>query len=332
MKNVLKPVDFQVSDADLHKVLLQIDGELRASGTKLFGRELRGWLMFCRKFHLEMASFDPLAVRIFDWFTKQYGDRLKGNLDFGATVVELRHDFYSLRLPRIFGGEIVHCDPLLVSHNFGPRVTRNGVAVKTNLFENLQGLTSDFIKSLTDDECQGLLEAYSRGVLGFSRMGDVQGTPALQGAPYSKEALDDLHQSAAQLVGHRPNYGFSRWASLQATEKLLKSFITQKGQTFKKTHDLTSIATIAVSAGLPAPSPRLLQDIQCAPEVRYSSATIGKSEALRSHYAALELCAQIAPQLEPQSGWITEIRMLSYELDGRTRPMKALRVVRGKVV
>src|SRR5450759_4685938 len=117
---LLKPIEFTISDSQLHAVLSEIDAELRASGTKLFGRELRGWQMFCRRFKLQMAMHDPLAVRIFDWFTKQYGDRLRGNLDFGSTVAEIRHDLYSLRFPRLYGEQIVHCDLCLATIQAAP--------------------------------------------------------------------------------------------------------------------------------------------------------------------------------------------------------------------
>jgi hypothetical protein len=324
MNEVPKPVDFQISDADLHTALVEIDSQLRASGSKLFGRELLGWGMFCQKRNLTMAMSDPLAVRIFDWFTKQYGDRLKGNLDFGNTVARIRHDFYSLRLTRLYGSEFLHCDPIVPSHYFGPEITVNSGGVKTNLFDRLQGATPDFIKSLTDQECRDLLDIYARGVLACSRMDDCEG------APYSKEALDDLHQSARQLTDHNPNYGFSRWASLQAVEKVLKSFIEQQGKTFDQDHKLSKLAGVAVSAGLPPPDAGLLTKIQCKADVRYSAAAVGKSEALEAHYAALAVCADVAPRLQPQSGWQTQIRAISYLVDGKPRPMGVLMVSRLK--
>jgi len=324
MNEASKPVDFQISDSALDTTLVEIDNQLRASGSKLFGRELRGWGLFCQKFHLEMAMSDPLAVRIFDWFTKQYGDRLKGNLDFGNTVAEIRHDFYSLRLPRLYGSAIVHCDPILPRHHFGPELTVNSGGVKTNLFDYLQGATPEFVRSLTDKECIHLLHAYARGVVAYSRMDDCQE------APYSKEALDDLHQSARQLTDYNPNYGFSRWASLQAVEKVLKSFIEQRGQTFKKNRELAELAGVAVSPGLPPPDARLLAKIQCKADVRYSAATVDKTEALEAHYAALAVCADVALRLEPQSGWRTQTRTISYLVDGKPGPMGALVVSRLK--
>jgi len=324
MNEIPKPVDFQISDLALHTTLVEIDNQLRASNSKLFGRELLGWGLFCQKFNLTMAMSDPLAVRIFDWFTRQYGDRLKGDLDFGRTAAEIRHDFYSLRVPRLYGSAMVHCDPMLQGHDFGPALAVNSGGVKTNLFDYLEGVTPDFIQSLTDKECADLLDVYRRGIVGYSRISDCQG------APYSKEALDDLHQSARQLTDHNPNYGLSRWASLQAVEKLLKSFIEQQGKTFKKNHDLTELAGVAVSAGLPPPDPGLLARVQCKADVRYSAASVGKPEALEAHYAALSVGSDVALRLEPQSGWRTQTRAISYAINGKTRPMGALVVSRLK--
>ena len=320
----MKLADFTISESELHSALVEIDAELRAGDAPLFGRELRGWMLFCRKFKLQMALTDPLAVRVLDWFTRQYGDRLKGNLDFGNTVAKIRHDLYSLRFLRLYGTETVHCDPLLLGLSFGPQMSKNA-PIRTNLFDRLAGATPDFLKSLTAEECRSLLDVYARGLVGLSRMDDAKN------APLAKEALDDLHQSASQLTASSPNYGFSRWASLQAAEKLMKSFIMLKGHSPRKIHDLADLAATAVSVGLPAPSPSLLRDIQCDADVRYSASSVGKSEALQAHYAALSLSGDVAPLLRPQSGWTTEIQMLSYELNGSMRPMKALRVSRLKV-
>jgi hypothetical protein len=225
---------------------------------------------------------------------------------------------------RVYGSAIVHCDPLLPSDYFGPSLTVNSGGVKTNLFDCLEGVTPDFINSLTESECESLQEAYSRGVLGYSRMDDCQG------APYSKEALDDLHQSAIQLTDRNPNYGFSRWSSLQAVEKVLKSFIEHQGQRFGWTHDLTELAAVAVAAGLSPLDGQVLSKIQCKANVRYSAGTVGKTEALQAHIAALSVCADIAPRLNPQSGWKTQTRMTSYALNGKLRPLKALVVTRFK--
>jgi hypothetical protein len=320
---IVKPVDFQITDEQLHKVLTEIDAELRVASPQVYGRELRGWGAFCRRFKLTMAMHDPLATRIFDWFTKQYGERLNGNLDFGNTVAEIRHDFYSIRIPRFFGTGIIHSDPVLTGMDFGSPLVNRG-PFRANLFNNLEGLTPEFIKSLTPQECNNLLDAYGRGFLGFSRMEDVQG------APYSKEALDDLRQSSSHLTDHKPNFGFSRWSSLQAVEKILKSYIEEHGAAFKKTHRLSDLALTATLIGLPSLPSTLLQDVQCTADVRYSAHSVSRAEALKAHYAALILCATVAQMLKQQSGWVSSVTKGSCEFKGERRPIKVLRVTRGK--
>jgi HEPN domain-containing protein len=317
-------VTFPMSDADLYSVLSEIDNELRASNSQASGRELRGWVNFCRRFNLAMRMDDPLAVRIFDWFKMQYGDRLNLQMDFGTTVAQIRHDVYPMRLIRIYGAAIMHCDPVLHGTNFGPSLSTDGNPSKSSLLGQLQGLTREFIKSLTPEECNELLDTYVRGVLGFSRMQDAYGSP------FSREALDDLSQSAAHLTAHSPNYGFSRWASLQAAEKLVKGYIVGKGQTPKKTHDLEILVTSAVSLGMPVPFRAHVQELQCSADVRYASSSVGKVEALKAHYAALILCGQIAPSLNTQDGWLTQIQPISYQIAGKLSPIKAIRINRLK--
>jgi hypothetical protein len=315
------PVDFKITDEDLHKVLTEIDTELRASSDRVFGRELRGWMAFCKKFGLAMAMHDPLAVRIYDWFTRQYGDRLKNDMAFGNTVVEIRKDFYSLRVCRCYGRGKIFCDPTL------PAIPPGGVSVNqpftSRLFEQIDGLTPEFIKSMTSDECNNILDTYARGFLGLSRMLDVEG------APYSKEAYDDLLQSAAHLVSKNPNYGFSRWSSLQAAEKTLKSFTVQSGGKLELIHKLADLEKQAVAVGLPVLPPNLLADIQCSPKVRYEAHTATKAEALKAHYAALELCARVAPLIKGQSGWMSSVSAFPYKVRGIKSPIKMLLVARG---
>jgi len=152
----------------------------------------------------------------------------------------------------------------------------------------------------------------------------------VQGAPFIREALDDLLESAAHLSSQKPNYGFSRWSSLQAAEKTLKSYIVQNGGNLQKIHKLAELETAASAVGLPALHPSLIADIQCSAEVRYAAYSIRKAEALKAHCAVLNLCTQISPLLKPHSGWVSEIKIESHELAGEKSPIKRLMVIRSK--
>ena len=116
----------------------------------------------------------------------------------------------------------------------------------------------------------------------------------------------------------------------EGVEKVLKGFIEQRGKTFENIHNLAKLAGVAVSAGLPPPDAQLLAGIQCKADVRYSARAVGKAEVLEAHYAALVVCADVALRLEPQSGWRTQVRAISYLVDGKPRPMGALVVSRLK--
>ena len=101
--------EFRISDAELDKVLTEIDGYLGKLSPNPAGREIRGWMLFCQRFNLiNVPMDDPIFVPVFEWFRKQYGSRLNLNLDFGSTVVEIRHDLYLLPIHRVYGTMILH--------------------------------------------------------------------------------------------------------------------------------------------------------------------------------------------------------------------------------
>lgn len=315
---------FTISDAELSQVLSEIDGQLRKEGGPIAGREIRGWMLFCEHFNLEGFGWNhPVSRRIFDWFSHQYGDRLNINFDYGNTVAEIRHDLYLIRCVRLYGRELMVCDPLLFNKNLGPKIAVN-TTVKFNLLNLLDGATSSFIQSLSVDECDSLVDAYARGFAALSRVEDAAG------AVYVREALHDLRQSADQLSGQKANYGSSRFSSLQAVEKLVKSFIQAKNQKPTWGHKLQDNFHLAYSLGLPKAPAAKIDAVQCTGEVRYTSASVGKTEALQAHYAALSLCDHIAIHLTPQSGWKTAVQLVRYKVNGVQRPMKALFLSRGK--
>ena len=65
-----------LTDAQFDSVMGEIDAELRRENDRIIGREIRGWMKFCRRFEISLGLGDPLADRIVDWFKALYGDRL----------------------------------------------------------------------------------------------------------------------------------------------------------------------------------------------------------------------------------------------------------------
>jgi hypothetical protein len=120
----------------------------------------------------------------------------------------------------------------------------------------------------------------------------------LGNAPYMKEAVHDLKTSANSLLDATPNYGQSKWSSLQAVEKVLKSCILQRGGKPPRVHRLSELAEIALNAGVPGVAPQMLSALQCSAEVRYDSTKVGRDEAVLAHHTAIDLCAELCPTLK----------------------------------
>jgi hypothetical protein len=96
------------------------------------------------------------------------------------------------------------------------------------------------------------------------------------------------------MLTARPSYGQSKWDSLQAVEKLIKSCILEKGKVHKNTHHLADLFALAEGLGVPKTDPSLIALVQCPPSVRYDAATVTKIEAFSAHGAALKICGDLA--------------------------------------
>lgn len=96
------------------------------------------------------------------------------------------------------------------------------------------------------------------------------------------------------MLRRTPNYGQSNWASLQAAEKVIKSYILEKGEGHGRIHKLDELSACAASLGLPALDPQIIAAIQCKPEVRYDTRLVSKDQAMAAYNAALIVCAATA--------------------------------------
>jgi hypothetical protein len=288
---------FNLSDAEFDAVMTEIDSGLRQRSDRIPGREMLGLADFCAKFQITLHNTHPTTRRIMDWFGRMYGERLAIDWDFGRSVVLVKGEICKIRGMLFFGSMPIICSPGLTGIKL-QQETPHGPIKVYNLAEDdqVRGLTSDMAKRLSPDECAAIVRAYGRMFLAFSRMQFALGK-RYRGtdAPFIQEAIHDLLISTDSLLAAPPNYGGSKWASLQAVEKLIKSCIREKKVTPKKSHDLAGLCATAVAVGVPTVAPALIATIQCDPSVRYDSALVSKLEAVEAHYAALTICSDLAP-------------------------------------
>jgi hypothetical protein len=291
--------DSGLTDKELDAALTEIDRGLRQESEIITGRELRGWFKLCQQIRLSADLDHPLASRTFEWFRTVYGERLNVDMDLGMTVVDILGDLYRLRCIRIYGTVYAVCSPALTSELLGKRIAISAPGASVNLLDCIESLTPDLAGRFSVAESANVLSAYWRAFTALSAMQTAGGAPHLKiGAPYVNEALDDLTTSVASLFNRNPNYGHSNWASLQAAEKIIKSYILEKGGNHKNSHRLAKdLLPDAYALGLPLIDPLIVEDIQCEAEVRYDATLVSKKKALAAHYATLTVCGKVAPYL-----------------------------------
>jgi len=282
--------DFIISDMIFDNAMHEIDAELRAESPIFRGREFRGWGKFCVKFDLDEVPMNhPLTQRIFAWFQSMYGDRLNINFDLGKTVINLNGDLYPIRCIRCYGTVDVICSSAMMGKDLGPRMRTGGTHPILNVLDVIPDLTRTMANRLTTEQCKAILDTYSNAFLTFLAL------ESAFGQKHIKEAIDDCQMAIDNLFYRVPNYGMSRYSSLQAAEKTLKSFIHSKGETPRYKHDLSSLAKRAYELGLPELETSRIADVQCDANTRYNAAASTKDQALSAHYSSFDLIRKILP-------------------------------------
>jgi HEPN domain-containing protein len=308
---------FNLPEAEFDAVMTEIDEKLRQKSDRVPGREILGLAEYCAKFQVTLANNHPTTKRIINWFSQMYGDRLGMDWDFGRTVVLSRGELYKIRGVRFFGTFLMICDPSVLGKKLKQQ-TPNGIIDVFNLLERVQGLTPDAAARVPVDQCPAMLKAYARMYLAFSRLEAAQGARLGKGdAPFVKEAVHDLITSVESLLTSPPNYGQSKWSSLQAVEKLVKSCIREKGTIPKKSHDLYKLFATAEAVGTPSIDKNLTAKIECSADVRYDSSLVSRIEAVDAHYAALSVCQILAPTIK-RTDARSELFEYEFELPDRT--------------
>jgi HEPN domain-containing protein len=157
-------------------------------------------------------------------------------------------------------------------------------AKEINVLDNIVGLSSEMRHRLRGIELARIL----RDFVGGFRYREFK----LDGSePLVMRAFEDLEQSAEEIVNRQ--YERSRWASLQAAEKILKATLSTRNIQIPRSHDLKKVSALVESnVGVSIPR-RWLAMAQCEPDIRYEDgATLRGSVA--AHRAALRIAARVA--------------------------------------
>ncbi len=288
-----------MTDAEFGAAMAEITKEICGESDRIPGNEFWAIASFAKKYKVRLGIGSPevnesTTRRIADWFTSFYGERLTLDWDFGRTVVLLRDEIWKIRGLRFYGILPLICSPIRI--NIQNAIGNDGIQIRNVLeHDHVVGLAPDLAASLSVEECNGVLEAYGQMFLTFSRLdGALDSRCQNTESALIREAIHDLILSVENLLTATPSYGRSKWSSLKATEKVVRSCIREMGHTVSHGHGLQDLCEVAERAGSPAIDRTLVAAVECSPSIRYDSTEISKEEALAAHYAALKICGNLA--------------------------------------
>jgi hypothetical protein len=283
-----------LSNSELEKALIEIDGEMRLENINIPARPLVAFSKLSSRYHIEIELRSELGDRINNWFENLYGDRLKPGWSLGATVIVISGDIYKVRIPLMFGtsGFVFDSGPL------ERKTIVNGREVTlSNIPKHVEGLTPARVQSMTTSECNEVVTIFGKAAVAWSTLASVKFQD------FMSEAKADLETSVEHLLSKSPQFGLSRWSSLQAVEKLLKAYIKERGGTVRTIHKLPDLAGEAEGMGLTAIDRTVLASIQCSAGVRYGEESSTMQEAVAAHWAAIQLCSDIAAGFKDRNEW-----------------------------
>ncbi|APO75209.1 hypothetical protein AM571_CH02400 [Rhizobium etli 8C-3] len=225
----------------------------------------------------ELQENVAIGEAIDQWYKGNYGERLKTNPCPGKTVVLLDGDLYVLQVPRIFGRvNFVLTREWLENPGLGRG------PVTCNITQLVDELTAAKAARLSDAALVAIDKAFKIALpAAFTLESTKHGLISI--------ARGDVEMAVSNLMARSGRFGESKWASLQAAEKVLKAAIDLVGIKFKFTHGLAELCQTLLNSGLAFDACAQVAAIQCKPGIRYGDEPCSRDEALRAHQASLEL-------------------------------------------
>lgn len=268
----------------------EIDAKLTDEGQEIPGRPMMAVREVALKYQLNIPlGGDPaimppdlranaaLSDAIDRWYKDNYGDRLKEDPCPGRIVVALDGDLYVMRVPRIFGSiNFVLVRQWLET----PGISRGPGTC--NIVQLVEEMTPAKALRLSDAALAALGQAFEVVLPAAYTLESTQHR-------LMRIARGDVTVAISNLMARGGRYGESKWASLQAAEKVLKAAIELSGGTFGFTHELDKLCKTLADHGLVFDASAQVAAIQCKPGIRYGEEPCSQDEALAAHRASLEL-------------------------------------------
>lgn len=231
-----------------------------------------------------------LSAHIHNWYEAKYGERLKVYHGPGSVAILIKGEAWRITFPEIIGQVKLVCDPDIERYKNLSKVGVNGQVPLLNVLRSIENITPTMARTLSRVEIEGIFKFYCFGL-------DVlQSIESISEKPYAKEAKVDLTTAVDNILTKNPHFGISKYASLQFTEKIIKSKLAENAKGFPKEHKLKTLAGILEQEiGI-----RLNHDhldvIQCSAGAQYGEETVDLEQAILAHHKSLKIFKQVYPQ------------------------------------
>lgn len=281
---------------DISPILREIDQSLKEKAIPPHSRPIMAVIEFGNRFHisLPLAQLPPGAPpelfetsiytdKIYLWYKERYGDLIKADFSEKAKVAVLADgDIWEMRIPLIFGTAVIEVKRHIPKHSHNLIGTQ---VLDINACASLTGITEGRLQHFSDTD---LNEVYGLFVIGldvreaFNRFRKAD--------PMFAAAEDDWFAAVGHMTNQSPNWGQSRWSSLQMTEKFMKGMIAIIGEhAVPRVHKLKELHDILARSIRSIDFQHLIADIQCDASVRYNDPRTPstRQQAYASHKASL---------------------------------------------
>lgn len=284
---------YSMSDEELERLLTEIDNELKEQGVPIPHRELKATLMMAVRIQADLywgaqgyygADHDKIINTIRSWFKKRYDNLMIMSFLIGDVALLLNKDIWIMSIPHVVQNARFYTEPL---EKPVPALGEMPNGGRHNIIDYIKTMPMGIRQILTSEELLYIRDIFILGLNLFTGLKEIQ---KQQNLSLIKEANIDYSTSVHHLQAPHPNFGQSKWSSLQATEKMYKAYIGYKGHSFERVHNLFKLDEVLNKIqDRPLIESQDLKAIQASPSVRYGEVSVSKDEALEAHHSSLKV-------------------------------------------
>ncbi len=306
------------TNEQLEGILPEIDALLKSKDVAIPYRQLAAICEFSKRYQISLPvskpnprythkldKLWPITEFITDWYKKRYGERLKINPGPGYCVFLIKDDPWVFKYPLAVGNW--RYGAWKENDNDKPDLSRGESIL--NVVDSIENFPSAARERLTPSELKYLFEIFGLGLKALTKIKYCKKNELIE------SAKSDIDVAVTHLMSSKPECGLSKWSSLQATEKIIKAAIKNRGIPFKKIHILSDLIK-QLDVGLHVEKLNSeIAKVQCTPGVRYGDEVVRLNEAVEAHHATFRIILLLKLSPDPIKEIIKPLKTFTQKIN-----------------